>query len=230
MRASWNHVCVAGFGTAKPDEVWTSDAIEARLGPLYHRLNLPQGRLELMTGIKERRHWSLPVKPSQAGTEAALDLIEKLGLDPLSIDCVVHAAVCRDRLEPATAAYVHGALGLRPDAPFFDLSNACLGVVQSMALAASWIETGLMRSVLIVAGENGQALLEDTIRELLGGVHDRQSIKPYFANLTIGSGAVAVLLTHASLAPKRALTLKAAVSYSDTDARFLCQGGDSLQM
>ena len=44
---------------------------------------------------------------------------------------------------------------------------------------------------LIAAGESGRPLVEHTIGTLLGGDFDRNTIKPYFANLTIGSGAAA---------------------------------------
>ncbi len=45
-------------------EVGTSEEIERRLEPLYRRLRLPEGRLELMTGIRERRFWEAGVLPS----------------------------------------------------------------------------------------------------------------------------------------------------------------------
>ncbi len=48
----FEHVCIEALGTAIPDEAWTSVAIETRLQPLYERLKLPAGRLELMTGIR----------------------------------------------------------------------------------------------------------------------------------------------------------------------------------
>ena len=54
----YQSVCIEAFGYTLPDEIVTSDEIEARLAPLYQRLRLPAGRLELMTGIRERRFWS----------------------------------------------------------------------------------------------------------------------------------------------------------------------------
>ncbi len=51
----YQHVCIESLGYTLPDEIVTSDEIEARLSPLYERLRLPQGRLELITGIRERR-------------------------------------------------------------------------------------------------------------------------------------------------------------------------------
>ena len=53
----FQHVCIESLATALPDEAWTSSAIEEQLRPPYERLKLPFGRLELMTGIRERRFW-----------------------------------------------------------------------------------------------------------------------------------------------------------------------------
>ena len=51
----YEHVCLHSFGTALPPRIVTSADLEAELAPLYERLKLPAGRLELMTGITTRR-------------------------------------------------------------------------------------------------------------------------------------------------------------------------------
>ncbi|MBQ8722728.1 MAG: 3-oxoacyl-ACP synthase III, partial [Opitutales bacterium] len=89
-----------------PDEVWSSELLEEKLAPVYSRLKLPQGRLELMTGIRERRFWSRPTLPSQASAMAGKKAMLAAGTQPEDIDLLIHSAVCRDRLEPSTAAYV----------------------------------------------------------------------------------------------------------------------------
>ena len=53
-----------------PPEVCSSKDIEEKLTPLYKKLNLSSGRLELMTGIKERRFWPSEYRPSKASAEA----------------------------------------------------------------------------------------------------------------------------------------------------------------
>ncbi|MEI6107438.1 MAG: 3-oxoacyl-ACP synthase III, partial [Opitutae bacterium] len=45
----FRHACIESLAAVLPEEIWTSDQIEARLQPLYERLKLPAGRLELMT-------------------------------------------------------------------------------------------------------------------------------------------------------------------------------------
>src|SRR5262245_46122323 len=110
----YQHVCVESFGYTLPSEIVSSAEIERRLGPLYQRLRLPEGRLELMTGIRERRFWERDELPSVRSVESAEKAIYAAGIDRRRIGALIHASVCRDFLEPATASGVHHRLGLSP--------------------------------------------------------------------------------------------------------------------
>lgn len=219
-----------------PPERLSSEAIEERLAPLYERLRLPEGRLELMTGIKARHFWPQSVRPSEASAEAGQKALEASCFEAGDIELLVHCGVCRDRMEPATAAYVHGLLGLSRQAQVCDVSNACLGFLNAMTFAASMIESGQIRRALLVSGEDGRPLLEHTITTLLAENHTRQSIKPLFANLTIGAGAVAAVLCHRDELQEEAdcLELVGGMVQTDSLANTLCEGGsaggDALQM
>lgn len=231
---TFNHVAIESLAYVLPEEVWTSADLEARLAPLYQRLNLPEGRLELMTGIQQRRFWPNGYQASQASAQAGEAVLTRSAFERTEIDLLIHAAVCRDRLEPATAAYVHGLLKLPGHTQIFDVSNACLGFLNAMLIAASMIESGQIERALVVSGENGRPLVEHTLQQLLQPEQTRQTIKPYFANLTIGAGAVGAMLCHQGLAAHGCPRLKAAVVETDSSANQLCQGdhagGDALQM
>jgi len=206
------------------DNEVTSNDIENRLKPLYQKLNLPEGRLELMTGIQARKMWPIGTKPSDLSTQAALNLLEKSKVQKTEIDLLIHASVCRDFLEPATASVVHANLSLSKNCMIFDLSNACLGVINAMVIAANMIERGAIKNALIVSGENGGPLLESTIKELLNNpTIDRKNIKKYIANLTIGSAATAIMLTHKSLSPVSPKIIGGAIQ-TDSSANHLCRG------
>ena len=138
----FSDVAIAGIGVHLPERVVSSASIEAQLEPLYRRLKLPEGRLELMSGIAERRFWPAGTRPSAVASIAGRQALERAELAPDEIGCLIHASVCRDFLEPATANLVHEALGLPPTAMLFDLSNACLGVLNGMVLVAQQIESG----------------------------------------------------------------------------------------
>ena len=224
----FKNVALDSMAYALPNEVWSSAHIEELLSPLYTRLKLPQGRLEMMTGIHSRRHWLADMLPSEAAIKAGENLFNQTDIDRSNIDVLIHASVCRNRLEPATAAYVHRGLNLSKHTQIFDLSNACLGVMNAIVVGASMIEAGTARSVLIVSGENGRSLLDNTIQNLNTDTSlTRQSIKPYFANLTIGSGAVAVLLRHSRdiVTPKPLLL--GGIVQTDSTACHLCEGSST---
>ena len=211
----------------------SSEEIETRCDQLYQRLNLPHGRLELMTGIKERRYWDAGTKPSYIATEAAKDALLKTHIKSHQIDFLIHASVCRDFLEPATSSVVHQNLRLKNRCGIFDLSNACLGVQSAMITVASMIEQGQIKSGLIVSGENSGPLIFETIRFLNSNPDlNRKSVKKYIANLTIGSAGVAVILSDESLCPEGPHIL-GGVTMTQSNANHLCQGeGDihSLMM
>ncbi len=232
----FNHTLIESIAVALPEEVLSSAMIEQRLAPLYERLRLPEGRLELMTGIRERRVWPVGTRPSDASAAAGRAVLAKSGLNVDQIELFIHAAVCRDMLEPATASFAHRKIGLPATAQIFDLSNACLGWLNALTVAAGLIESGQIKCALICSGENGGPLVEQTLRTLLGSPLDRNGIKPYFANLTIGSGSVAAILCHDSILPAgaRAHRLSGGIARAATTHSELCQGdthgADALAM
>ena len=86
-------------------------------------------------------------------------------------------------------------MGLGENTQILDVSNACLGFLNALILAASMIEQKIIKRAIIVAGENGKPLVDETLRILNNGKMNRKEIKSYFANLTIGAGAVAWSIT-----------------------------------
>src|SRR3954470_8833710 len=220
----FDNVCIESLAVALPGEILSSTGIETRLRPLYERLKLPEGRLELMTGIRERRIWPEGTRPSDASAAAGKAVLAKSALTAAQVELFIHSAVSRDMLEPATASFAHRKIGLPATAQIFDVSNACLGFLNSLTIAAGMIESGQIRCALVVAGENSRPLVEQTLRTLLASPLTRNEIKPYFANLTIGSGAVAAVVCHRSLVKGRAHRLLGGFSRAATQHSELCQG------
>lgn len=222
----FSNVCVEAVACHLPENRVTSEDLENRMGALYERLKLPVGRLELMSGIRERRFWDEGVLPSQVGAIAGERAIEKSGIDRSRIGCLISASVCRDFLEPATASVVHNKLQLPWTAQVFDISNACLGVLNGMVHIANMIELGHIEAGLVVAGENGGPLVCNTIQTLLSKpTVSRKEIKSSFASLTIGSAAVGVLLTQKNIS-RTGHRLLGGVSCAATQFNDLCRGND----
>lgn len=221
----YQNVCLEAFGYTLPPHVVSSADIEAKLAPLYERLRLPRGRLELMSGIRERRLWDRGTLPSENSIRSGAQCLAAAEVDPSQIGTLVHASVCRDFLEPATASLVHHRLGLPGACQIFDLSNACLGVLNGMLQVANMIELGQIRAGLVVSSEGSRELLETTIDYLNRDTSlTRQTVKPAMASLTIGSASVAVLLCDRELS-RYGTRLLGGVAAADTTHVALCQSG-----
>ena len=85
----FQHVRFQGFGYELPPHVISSDAIEDRLGSVYEKLKLPKGRLELMSGIKERRFWDKGPRPSDAAVLAGKKALAASGLSTSELGCLI---------------------------------------------------------------------------------------------------------------------------------------------
>ncbi|MCA9257794.1 MAG: 3-oxoacyl-ACP synthase III [Planctomycetales bacterium] len=219
----FDDVCIESIGYSLPDDVVASEEIEDCLAPLYDRLRLPMGRLELMTGIRERRFFPRGARPSQISALSGARAIEAADIDPSRIGALIHGSVCRDYLEPATACSVHHALGLSPRCHLYDVSNACLGILTGALQVAHLIQAGVIEAGMVVGSELGRPLVERTIEHLNADESlSRQDVKQFFASLTIGSASAAILLTHRNVSAAGTALLGAA-TLAHTEAHALCQ-------
>lgn len=221
----YRHVCVESFTATLPPHVVTSDEIEQRLEPVYERLRLPAGRLELMTGIRERRFFDPGTRPGQISAQTARRAIESSGIDPKHFGALIHGSVSRDQMEPATANSVHHACGLPADALVLDVSNACLGLLNGVLMLADLIELGRIRAGVVVGTEVGRGLVEGTIDTLLKSPDlTRNDVKGEFASLTIGSGSAAIVVCDEKLSLSGTRLVGGAYR-AHTHAHELCAGG-----
>jgi 3-oxoacyl-[acyl-carrier-protein] synthase-3 len=218
----YRRVYLESFGYTLPDEIVTTADIERRLAPLYDRLRLPAGRLELMTGIRERRFFPAGTRPGTISIESARRAIAASGIDPRFFGALVHGSVCRDFLEPATACRVHHAVGLPSDAVIYDVSNACLGLLNGIIQVANMIELGQIRAGVVVGTECGRQLVENTIDALNSDMSlSRDSVKDSIASLTIGSASAAIVLCDEELS-RAGNRLATAIVHCDTSHHGLC--------
>lgn len=223
----YRNVCLDTFGYELPPRIVTSEELEGWLAPVYERLRLPTGRLELMSGIAQRRLWNRGTRPSEAATLAGKKVIESCDVDPKEIDCLIFTSVSRDMMEPATASFIHKSLSISSSALIFDISNACLGFLDGMVMLANMIELGQVKNGLIVSGETAEELLDSTIATLVSDMSlNRKSIKPAFASLTIGSGAIGVFMRKTRSDEDKPRLVHGAWR-ANTQHNDLCHGGQS---
>jgi 3-oxoacyl-[acyl-carrier-protein] synthase-3 len=136
---------VAGLGAALPDTVVANDSIAASIG-------VDGEWIERRTGIRRRR-WAAPeLTLAELSTRAGRAALADAGLDAERLDLVILATVSQESSMPNVAPKVAAALGATR-AGAFDLGAACAGFVMGLAMAASYIEAGRARHVLVVAAD-----------------------------------------------------------------------------
>ena len=116
------------------------------------------------TGIKERGILNDPTKASSyMGAMAVKNLMEKTGLLPTDIDCIICATVTPDLHFPATANLIGHKIGAT-NAFGFDLNAACCGFLFSLTTGASLIESGRYKKVVVVGTDKMSSIVDYTDR------------------------------------------------------------------
>jgi 3-oxoacyl-[acyl-carrier-protein] synthase-3 len=224
----YSKVYIEALGYELAPVVVTSSELEQRLESLYRKVHIAPGQLEALTGIRERRWW-LPETPLATGAVAAAKkALAQSELTAADLGALVYTGVCREDYEPATACGVAAALGVRGDAAIFDISNACLGVLNGILDIANRIELGQIKAGLVVACESSREINEIVIAEML----EHSSIEFFsksLATLTGGSGAAAVLLTDGSFTQQHRPQLLGAVTQAEPQFNQLCRWGISKE-
>ena len=235
----FNNVSIASVQHLDAPHRITSAELDEQLMPSMERLGMMPGMLEGLAGITARRFWDPGVQPSDVAAEAAELAIEEAGIDRERLGVLINTSVCRDYIEPSTACLVHGNLGLPASCDNFDVGSACIAFATGMEIIGNMIELGQIEYGIVVDGESSRYVVESTIERLQDESADEQTFREEFAALTLGSGAVAMVLAHRDRAPDAPRYLGAVkvaatqhnrmclgqVDYMKTDARGLLLAG-----
>ena len=115
-------------------------------------------------GIKERRILTEEgLGTSYLARKAAKQLIQKTGVDPDSIDALIVTTTTPDYKFPSTASIVLGKLGLK-NAFAFDFSAACCGFLYTLDVAASMIQSGRYKKIIVIGADKMSSLVDYTDR------------------------------------------------------------------
>ncbi len=220
----YTKVFVETIGYELPPVVVTSAELEARLAPVYEALHFQPGQLKAFTGISERRWWNPDTPVSQSAITAGHAALNGSTVMPGDVDVLIYAGVCRESFEPATACRVAHGIGVSPGAAVYDISNACLGVMNGMLDIANRIELGQIRAGLVVSCESAREIV-DTMIDRLIAQPEMELFKMSLATLTGGSGAAAVLLTDGSFGSASKHRLLGGVTRSAPEHYGLCRWG-----
>ena len=164
---------------------------ETVLAECANEIRIP---LERLTGIKNRRVAGDGEFSIDLAGKAADDCLARSSYRREEIDLVIACNISRCdgpehrfTFEPSTASRLRDQCGL-VNALAFDISNACAGMFTGITVADAFLQTGLVRSALVVSGEYISHLTETAQREIEG------PMDPRLACLTLGDAGAAVIL------------------------------------
>lgn len=219
----FQHVAIAGLAHIDAPRRLSSAEINARLKPTLDRLGIRTDVLGDIAGIHSRYLWEEGVQASEVATLAGVKALADAGIDPDKVGLLVNTSVSRDYLEPSTASIVSGNLGLPDTCQNFDVANACLAFINGMDIASRMIERGEIDYALIVDGETADLAYEKTLDRLASADATEEQFRNELATLTLGSGAAAMVLARAELAPG-APRYRGGVTRAATEWNKLCRG------
>lgn len=225
----YQQVFLDALGFELAPEVVSSTELEERLAPLYAALRIHPGQLEAMTGIQERRYWEPDFPLHLGAARAAEHALSRSQVRAEDLEVLIYAGVCREGFEPATACHVAAALQdaghyIHPEAAVYDLSNACLAMLNGMLDIANRIELGQIRAGMVVSCESAREIVDTMINRMLRE-RDMEIFKSALATLTGGSGAAAIILSDGSFAAERQPRLLGGVQMNDPRHHLLCRWG-----
>lgn len=203
--------------------VVSSAEMDDRLAGVYARVGLRKGMMQRLAGIHERRWWNRGTTFADGAAMAGAKALAEAGVQPREIGLLVNTSVSRAHLEPSTAVAVHHALGLPSSCQNFDVTNACLGFVNGMQLAAAMLESGQIDYALVVNGEDARGIHNATINRLQTGDGTAKEVFAEFASLTLGSGAAAMVLGRSDAHPEGHRFLGGATR-AGSEHHLLCVG------
>jgi 3-oxoacyl-[acyl-carrier-protein] synthase III len=108
--------------------------------------------IQQRTGIRERHFSDGRTGAADMGLLAAQDALRRAGLAAKDVDCIIFATLSPDVEMPASACLLQDLLGIA-GVPAFDVRNQCSGFLYGLAVANTFVKSGLYEHVLLVGSE-----------------------------------------------------------------------------
>ena len=148
---------ITGVGGYVPDYILNNEE-------LSRMVDTTDEWITTRVGIKERRILTEEgLGTSYLARKAAKQLIQKTGVDPDTIDALIVTTTTPDDKFPSTASIVLGKLGLK-NAFAFDFSAACCGFLYTLDVAASMIQSGRYKKIIVIGADKMSSLVDYTDR------------------------------------------------------------------
>ena len=147
---------IVGLGSYLPEKVLSNQDLEKMV-------DTSDEWITTRTGMKERRIARNDESTSDMGYEAALKAVEASKIDPKEIDLILFATHTPDYFFPSTACILQGRLGATYAAAL-DVQAACTGFIYVLSMAKAYVETGMYKTILVVAADKLSPIVDYTDR------------------------------------------------------------------
>ncbi|WP_420420966.1 beta-ketoacyl-ACP synthase III [Simkania sp.] len=147
---------IVGLGSYLPEKVLSNQDLEKMV-------DTSDEWITTRTGMKERRIARKDESTSDMGYEAALKAVEASKIDPKEIDLILFATHTPDYFFPSTACILQARLGAT-HAAALDVQAACTGFIYVLSMAKAYVETGMYKTVLVVAADKLSSIVDYTDR------------------------------------------------------------------
>lgn len=149
---------ITGVGGYVPDYVLNNEE-------LSRMVDTSDEWIMTRVGIKERHILTEEgLGTSYMARKAAKQVLDKTGVNPDSIDALIVTTTTPDYKFPSTASIVLGKLGLK-NAFAFDLEAACCGFLYSLDVAATMIQSGRYKKIIVIGADKMSSLVDYTDRQ-----------------------------------------------------------------
>lgn len=144
---------IIGTGSCLPARRVSNEELAAQLA--QNGIETSDEWIVSRSGISYRHYADETIKSSDLGVAAARNALTAAGLQPNDIDLVIVATSTPDHIGgfPSTACVVQQKLGISNGCAAFDVQAVCSGFVYALAVADSFIKTGMHRKALIIGAE-----------------------------------------------------------------------------
>lgn len=147
---------IIGTGSFLPEKILTNLDLEKMV-------DTNDEWIRTRSGIQERRIADENTATSDLATKAALAALENAGKGPEEIDLILVATVTPDMAFPSTACIVQKNIGA-VHAAAVDIEAACTGFIYGIAMAESFVKTGLFKNILVIGAETLSKICDYTDR------------------------------------------------------------------
>jgi len=183
---------VVGLGSYLPEQIVKSNELMEAFDA-ERRFGLPDRYISTLAGVRERRFAPDGSSPSDLAIEASLNAINHAGIEASEIDYVIYCGIDRDWLEPATAHRVQHEIGA-DRAACFDVTNACHGLMNGLAIGDAFIGAKSAQTILVCTAELGSTTTKGVLDLLNQPGLTKERVRTLVGGLTLGDAGGAIII------------------------------------